>query len=150
MPGKVRPIDRARIRLTGPLLDKVAYLARLAGVTASDIVNYVLGEVLTDDAQPEAQPEAPPTPTQAPPAPRQAPPAPRRGTRRTGPADVIPISRRQPARVPARMEMAELRHRAVDAREHARAARARATDACVAAARARDRAMAALQAAGLA
>jgi hypothetical protein len=124
MPGKVRSLDRARIYLSGPVLGHVSNLARLAGVTCSDIVNYVLTEVLTGETQAEALPGA-------------VPPAPGRTGRRARPADVIPITRKRP---PARLELAELRQRADGAREHARAARARAADACRAASQARERA----------
>jgi hypothetical protein len=125
MPGKVRSLDRARICLSGSVLEHVSNLARLAGVSCSDIVNYVLSEVLTGDTRPEALPGA-------------APPATGRASRRARPADVIPITRNH--RPPARMELAELRRRAAGVREHARAARARAADACRAAGRARERA----------
>jgi hypothetical protein len=134
MPAKVSPLDRARVRLSGPIVDKVSHLARLAGVTSSDIVNYVLSEVLTDDG-----PEAPPA--DAPPA----TPMPHRVRRRREPAAVIPITRGQQAPAPVRMTLEELRRRADGVCEHARAARAMAAEACLAAARARDRATASLQ-----
>jgi hypothetical protein len=131
MPDKIRQLDRARIHLSGAVLDQVTNLARLAGVTCSDIVNYVLSEVLADDAQPEV-----------PDAARSRIPG--RTRRRTRPADVIPISRRERAGTPASMTMSDLRRRAAGTREHARQVRARAVSACQAAGRARERASAIL------
>jgi hypothetical protein len=75
MPGHVRSLDRRRIRLNEPLLAHVEYLARLAGVSPDDIVNFVLTEVLEVGDPPLSMPAAARRP-------------PRRPDR---PADIIPI-----------------------------------------------------------
>jgi hypothetical protein len=138
MPARVRFLDGHHIRLEEPLRAKVENLARLAGVRPADIVNYVLGEVLTDDSElPSPEPPAPPAPSRVTPAPR-------------APADVIPIDRRRAPAPRAQggggLHCDDLRHQAAETRRLARLTRARAADACDSAGRARARAEETLQA----
>jgi hypothetical protein len=44
MPGRVRRLDRLYVRLSDQMLTHVDHLAHLAGVSASDVINYVLSE----------------------------------------------------------------------------------------------------------
>lgn len=144
MPGRVRSLDRRRIRLNDALQAHIEYLARLAGVSPDDIVNFVLSEVLEIDEPSQPAPGAARRPTPRP----------------SHPADVIPITRRRvppgkplavsPDPLPALdlRDASYLRRQAAEARLHARAARAHAADVCHAAKGARSRADQALQTLG--
>ena len=77
MSGKIRPLDQRSIRLSEPVRHTIERLARLANVTPSEIVDFILTEVLQEAGLPE------PTADDSP-----ARPAPRH----SGPADVVPIT----------------------------------------------------------
>jgi hypothetical protein len=117
MSARVHLIDRRYIRLSDPLRSHVEHLARLAGVTASDVVTFVLTEALEDGSL------RPPAPADVQPEPAPAPAPPRRR------ADVIPITRArrvESQRILERLDASYLRRQAADLRRVARAARARA------------------------
>ena len=139
MAAKVRAIDRRYIRLSEPLQAHVEHLARLAGVTSSDVVTFVLTEAFEENRALERSPETPPTP----------PPAPRPQRR---PADVIPL-RRPPVEKSAPgltralfyLDPWYLRRQAAEVRGVARAVRARAAMVCNAAGSARAKATNAIE-----
>jgi hypothetical protein len=137
MPGKVRLIDRG-IHLSGPVRAQVEYLARLAGVAPSEIVNFVLTEVFSGEDGESLLPEGVP----ADPLRRRA----FESQRQRGPADVIPIQRHRRATAPASRvpgdyyDHAYLRRQAASLRQTAHAARARAAEVCKLARGARTRA----------
>ena len=80
MPGKIRPLDQRPIRLSEPVRRTIDRLARLANVTPSEIVDFILTEVLQEAALPDPTPDAPPAHPAA------------RGCRPSGPASVVPIT----------------------------------------------------------
>ena len=87
MAGKVRPLDHRPIRLSEPVRLTIERLARLANVTPSEIVDFILTEVLQEAGLPDPLPEAPPASLAT------------RGSRSTGePATVIPITSARRAR----------------------------------------------------
>ena len=86
MAAKVRRLATNVVRLNTQVFVQVQNLARLAGVSPSEIVEFVMMEVLQDD--PGAPVLAPPSPVPVP----TVPPGPR--VRKT-PARVIPIGRRR-------------------------------------------------------
>jgi hypothetical protein len=139
MPGRIREVGGRFVRLSEAMLARVERLAKLANVTTSDVVNYVLVEVFEGEDQP--QPEAVPEP------PRPA--GPRRRPR--GPARVISITRNRcplPPR-PGSIEfllgdLGYLRLQAAALRKSAQKVRANAADACGRADRARHKAQDAL------
>ena len=134
MPARVRAIDHRYIRLDPSLQSHVEHLARLAGVTSSDVVTFVLTEAFEESGALERPPETRATPA----------PVPRRQRR---PADVIPIrrSRRYPApQVLAHFDPPYLRRQAAEVLGLARALRTRADEARAAAVNARAMAAAAL------
>jgi hypothetical protein len=140
MSGKIRAIDGRYIRLSGPLRSHVEHLARLAGVTASDVVTFALTEAFEDGAL------RPPAPADVPPQPAPLPARPRRR------ADVIPITRARssgPRWVLECLDASYLRRQAADLRKIARAVRARAAQACHNADDARARSTNALKPAGV-
>lgn len=121
------------------MLRRVDDLARMAGVSAHDVLNFVLSEVFESGvlgSEPGADP-----PEEFPTAPvhrRQAP-------RSRRPADVIPITRRHRKALPETrifefLDLGYLRRQADEARRLARAARACAVEACGRANSARTRA----------
>src|SRR5262245_47170312 len=77
MSGKIRPIDHRPIRLSEPVRQTIERLARLANVTPSEIVDFILSEVLDEAGLPEQLPDAPPAAAHG---------------GRNEPAPVIPIS----------------------------------------------------------
>ena len=80
MSGKIRPLDQRSIRLSEPVRQTIERLARLANVTPSEIVDFILTEVLEEAGLPDPLPDAPPAPST-------------RGCRTgTEPAAVIPIT----------------------------------------------------------
>jgi hypothetical protein len=140
MRGRIREVSGRLVRLSEGMLARVEHLAKLANVTTSDVVNYVLTEVFEGEDRP--QPEA-----AVPELPRPAPP--RRQPR--GPADVIPITRNRCPVAPSPRsiqlmfgDLDYLRLQAADSRKLARRARAYAADVCERASRARHRAQDAL------
>jgi hypothetical protein len=163
MPGKIRTFDRRFIRLSDTNLASVEHLARLAGVTPSDVVDFVLTEVLEGaclaDHELTERPGLPITPH----VPHRAK-APARPCRR--PADVIPIDRRHgclkesdPPEVHTQVrtavpivvpileyrDLTYLRRAALEVRGLARTTRAHAVEACHRATCARDRAATVLE-----
>jgi hypothetical protein len=58
VPGKVRPLDRHYVRLTDHALAHVEHLARLAGVSPSDVINYVVSEVFESGLPGDGREEA--------------------------------------------------------------------------------------------
>lgn len=120
MPGRVRRLDRHYVRLSSHTLAHVEHLARLAGVSSSDVINYVLSEVFEGGLPAADRAGVPPTP----------PIAPAVSSRRR-PAEVIPITRRhrveagraEPVTI---QDQADLRERASEARRLALGARERA------------------------
>ncbi len=84
MAGKIRPLDHRPIRLSEPVRQTIDRLARLANVSPSEIVDFILSEVLEEAGLPEQLPDAPPA------APH--------GCRSAGPAAVIPITSARRAR----------------------------------------------------
>ena len=85
MAGKIRPLDHRPIRLSEPVRRTIERLARLANVTPSEIVDFILSEVLEEAGLPE-------------PAPDPSPAAVRHGSRSAEPAAVIPITSARRAR----------------------------------------------------
>jgi hypothetical protein len=88
MPGRVRPQDQRLIRLSDTMLGKVEHLARLAGVSASDVVEFVLIEVFDGDGFLDP---SPPDGREADPPLRK----PGASVPSRSPADVISITRRR-------------------------------------------------------
>jgi hypothetical protein len=84
MAGKIHPLDHRPIRLSEPVRQTIERLARLANVTPSEIVDFILTEVLEEAGLPEQLTDAPP-----PVAPRD---------RTVEPAAVIPITSARRAR----------------------------------------------------
>jgi hypothetical protein len=84
MAGKIRPLDHRPIRLSEPVRQTIERLARLANVTPSEIVDFILSEVLEEAGLPEQLPDTPPAAAS--------------GGRNAGPAPVIPISSARRAR----------------------------------------------------
>jgi hypothetical protein len=131
MAGKVRSLSPDTVRLRRNVLEPLQRLAHLAGVSVSEVVEFVLMEVLHDDPIGPAQTTPLATDSKA------SAPLHRK------PATVIPLVRARPRRVPAllarlrEVDLARLRQRAVEAREHARMVRQRAESACRSAANAR-------------
>jgi hypothetical protein len=137
MPNRIRTLDRHYVRLNDTMMEHVDRLARMAGVSPSDVLQFVLSEVFeaglpanSDDSGPvtEESPE---------------PVLPRRRVRR--PADVIPITRkaardRPQPRVLRFVDPAYLRRQAADLCRHAQNTRACAVEACDRATDARARA----------
>jgi hypothetical protein len=81
MPGKIRALDHRPIRLSEPVRQTIERLARLANVTPSEIVDFILTEVLEEAGLPDPLPDASPAPSTT------------RGCRTgTEPAAVIPIT----------------------------------------------------------
>jgi hypothetical protein len=76
MTGKIRPLDQRSIRLSEPVRQAIEQLARLANVTPSEIVDFILTEVLQEAGLPGPVP-----------ADQDRPAA-----RHSGPADVVPIT----------------------------------------------------------
>jgi hypothetical protein len=87
MAGKVRPLDQRPIRLSEPVRLTIERLARLANVTPSEIVDFILTEVLQEAGLPDPLPDAPPAST-----------ATRSDRRAAEPAAVIPITSARRAR----------------------------------------------------
>ena len=80
MPGKIRSLDQRPIRLSEPVRRTIDRLAQLANVTPSEIVDFILTEVLQEAGLPDPTPEAPPAhPVTS-------------SCRRAGPASVVPIT----------------------------------------------------------
>jgi hypothetical protein len=128
------------VRLSDAMLARVEHLAKLAHVTTSDVVNYVLAEVFESEDPP--RPEVVDEPLR--------PAAPPRRSR--GPASVIPITRnRCPLPPPHRSidflwgDLDYLRLQAADLRRAAQQVRAHAVDACGRASQARHQAQDALE-----
>ena len=84
MAGKIHPLDHRPIRLSEPVRQTIERLARLANVTPSEIVDFILTEVLEEAGLPEQLPDAPPAV-----APRD---------RTVEPAAIIPITSARRAR----------------------------------------------------
>jgi hypothetical protein len=84
MASKIRPLDHRPIRLSEPVRQTIERLARLANVTPSEIVDFILTEVLDEADLPEQLPDAPP--------------AVAHGGRSAEPAAVIPITSARRAR----------------------------------------------------
>jgi hypothetical protein len=129
MPGRIRTIDRHYVRLNDTMLRRVDDLAQMAGVSASDVVSFVLSEVFETGALGPELGEDSPTETPKAAVPRR--PAPRSQR----PADVIPITRRhrkasQTARIFEFLDLGYLRRQADEARRQAQTARACAVAAC--------------------
>jgi hypothetical protein len=135
MAQKVRRLE-APVRLSRRVLDPIERLARLSGVSASDIVEYILTELFEGDVTDAATASTPP--------PEVAP----ERRRRSGPGrtNVISIARARGRRTRDGRrdghDMAALRRTAEHARERARVARRHAGEACRAAEAARERASA--------
>src|SRR5262249_17339370 len=87
MPGRIRTIDRHYVRLDDTMLRRVDDLARMAGVSASEVLNFVLSEVFETGALGSELVEDPPEE-------RAEAPVRRPAARFRRPADVIPIRRR--------------------------------------------------------
>jgi hypothetical protein len=140
MPGRIRVFDGRFVRLSDAMLAKVEHLAKLANVTPSDVVNYVLAEVFEGEDLP--RPEV----VDEPPRPAEPP------RRSRGPASVIPITRNRCPLPPPPCRSIEslwgdldyLRLQAADLRRAAQQVRAHAADACGRASQARHRAQDAL------
>ena len=81
MPGKIRPLDHRPIRLSEPVRQTIERLARLANVTPSEIVDFILSEVLEEAGLPDPLPDVPPAAS-----------ATRGGRSASEPAAVIPIT----------------------------------------------------------
>jgi hypothetical protein len=114
MPARVHAIDRRYIRLSDPLLSRVEHLARLAGVTASDVVTFVLTEAFEDGSLPQPAPADDPPPAEPLAAPHRHP------------ADVIAITRarsREPRKALECVDGSSLRRQAADLRGVAQAVR---------------------------
>jgi hypothetical protein len=77
MTGKIRSLDQRSIRLSEPVRQTIERLARLANVTPSEIVDFILTEVLQEAGLPD------PLPTD---------PHERPAVKHSGPADVVPIT----------------------------------------------------------
>jgi hypothetical protein len=77
MTGKIRPLDQRSIRLSEPVRQTIERLARLANVTPSEIVDFILTEVLQEAGLPD---------------PVVADHQDRPAARHSGPADVVPIT----------------------------------------------------------
>ena len=129
MPGRVRRLDRHYVRLSSHTLAHVEHLARLAGVSSSDVIHYVLSEVFEGGLPAADRADVSPTPPIAPAVPS-----------RRRPAEVIPITRRHrveagraepviPDHAGLRERASEVRRLAREARERAAAARGRADSA---------------------
>ena len=86
MAGKIRPLDHRPIRLSEPVRQTIERLARLANVTPSEIVDFILSEVLEEAGLPEQLPDAPPAAAAT------------QGSRSAEPAAVIPITSARRAR----------------------------------------------------
>jgi hypothetical protein len=133
MSGKIRRLSSEIVRLRPSTLALVRRLANLASVSVSDVVDFVLVEVLHDEAI-EGYSPSPAMPARP---------------RRT--ATVIPIDRRRPRRIATtsewlrQLDLPGLRTRAREVRDRSHAARERAQSARLSAAAARDRAAHALQ-----
>ena len=84
MAGKIHPLDHRPIRLSEPVRQTIERLARLANVTPSEIVDFILTEVLEEAGLPEQLPDAPPAVPQR--------------DRSVEPAAVIPITSARRAR----------------------------------------------------
>jgi hypothetical protein len=134
MPGRIPKIGGRFVRLSEAMLARVEHLAKLANVSTSDVVNYVLAEVFEEETQspPEAVAESP-----------GANPS----SRRSRPADVIPITRNRCPLPPPRGsiefllgDLEYLRLQAAELRRSAQRVRANAADACDRADRARHHA----------
>ena len=80
MQGKIRPLDHRPIRLSEPVRQTIDRLARLANVTPSEIVDFILTEVLQEAGLPDPIPDEPSGRPAA------------GGYRHTGPASVVPIT----------------------------------------------------------
>jgi hypothetical protein len=131
MPADVRRLATNVVRLTPEVFIFVQRLARLAGVSTSAIVDFLLSEVLRDDslAVPLPQPAAPPAPPRPPGRPARRPAA---------PARVIPLSRARTRRLGlGTAVLAEIRRHGRELCRHSREVRQRAESACRRAARAR-------------
>jgi hypothetical protein len=76
MNGKIRPLDQRSVRLSEPVRQTIERLARLANVTPSEIVDFILTEVLQEAGLPDPVPADPED----------------RPARHAGPADVVPIT----------------------------------------------------------
>jgi hypothetical protein len=127
--GKVRPLDRRFVRISGDMVEKVERFARLAGLSVDEVIDFVLAEVLEDDIL-----------TGRPlPVPQKSPARCTHRPHRSGPpAAVIPITRNRPEvrgslNALECVNLLELRRNAVRVREAARNARTRAAAACSAA-----------------
>ena len=143
MPNRIRTLDRHYVRLNDTILEQVNRLARMAGVSPSDVLHFVLSEVFegglpanSEDSGPVV--EEPPVVTPEPVLPRRRAPVRR-------PADVIPITRkaargRPQPRVLQFVDLEYLRRQAADLRRHAQNTRASAMEACIRATDARARA----------
>ena len=121
MPLKVRRLPPV-VRLSDRVLGPVQRLARMAGVSPSEIVEFVLEELFEGDVAP-------------PPA-----PAPAVSARPPRLATVTPITRARRHRGAALVDLRALRSHAEQVRQRAQRAREHATAACEAAGSARARA----------
>jgi hypothetical protein len=128
MSGKILRLSSEIVRLRPATLALVRRLADLASVSVSEVVDFVLVEVLHDEVI-EGGPPSPETPARP---------------RRT--ATVIPIDRRRPRRIATssewlrQLDLPGLRTRAREVRDRSHAARERAETARLSAAAARHRA----------
>jgi hypothetical protein len=121
MPSKIRRLDPV-LRLNERVLGPVRHLARMAGVSPAEIIEFMLEEVFEGAG---------------------ALPAPARPSRARGPAAVIPIARARNRALRA-LHLPALRRGAERVRDRAREARRHAAAACAAASAARTRAVRAL------
>jgi hypothetical protein len=138
MPARIRRLATNVVRLNTQVFVQVQNLAGLAGVSPSEIVEFVMMEVLQDD---------PGFPVLAPSCPVPvAPGSPRPGLRKT-PARVSPIGRRQARRASVgclsgsrTVDLGETRRHASELRRRSQEARGRAESVRRKAAQARARA----------
>jgi hypothetical protein len=87
MASKIRALDHRPIRLSEPVRQTIERLARLANVTPSEIVDFILTEVLQEAGLPDPLPDAPPASS-----------APRADRSTSEPATVVPITSARRAR----------------------------------------------------
>jgi hypothetical protein len=130
MPGRIHKAGGSVVRLNAAMLARVEHLAKLAHVTPSDVVNYVLAEVFEGEGQDQSRPEI----VDESPGPVGPP------RRSRGPASVIPITRNRCPLPPPRGSIGSveflcgdldyLRLQAADLRRVAQQVRAHAVDAC--------------------
>ena len=120
MPTRIRRLDPG-LRLNDRVLGPVQRLARMAGVSPAEIIEFLLEEILEGEVAPPAPPPARPR------------------------AAIIPITRaRSFQRAGRALDLTALRHQAQDLRHRAREARQHAVAACQAAGAAREKSARAL------